>query len=360
MGCGVGEAKADDTLHARSADHHPFEMIPTLLLLALPNSPSAGGPHVDPIVVHGVTVSCQTDGHEWASDAFARDIDALEDLGANWVAIHPYGHLASDGEVRFRGLDPEHPPEFVARPIREAHARGASILIMPHLAYWGSKFRSRNEIDFASKEDRERFWKSYRAWIVAVARVSNGADAFSIGNETDRMLCDEAEWRGLIAEVRAVTSAKLTYASNWSDYQRVPFWDALDAIGVQAYFPLCASDDPSEDDLERAWKPIVAELSSVAHRTGKPIVFTELGYNCSLAAAREPWAYREAKRADREHAEQLQTRCLRVALRVIDREHEWLRGAFLWKWFVGPTWGENFLLNAPAVRAVIADSWAKR
>jgi hypothetical protein len=48
----------------------------------------------------------------------------------------------------------------------------------------------------------------------------------------------EKEWRRVIAAVRGVTSARLTYAANFDAYQRVAFWDALDAIGIQAYFPL--------------------------------------------------------------------------------------------------------------------------
>jgi hypothetical protein len=316
-------------------------------------------PRVDPSIVHGITVSCQTDGREWASDGFARELDVLQDLGANWIAIHPYARIASNGDVRFRDYDGDVAPEFILRPIREAHARGASILIMPHLAYWGSRFRSRNEIDFESAEDRERFWSGYTKWIVALARVASAADALSIGNETDRLFADEARWSELIGQVRGATRAKLTYAANWSDFERAPFWGSLDAIGVQAYFPLCGADDPPETDLEAAWKPVIERLHALSLRTGKPVVFTELGYNCSLDAAREPWGYAETRGAERERAAQLQARCLRVALRVVERESTWLRGAFLWKWFVGPTFHENFLLNAPTMRAAIAAAWTK-
>ncbi|MCC6407180.1 MAG: hypothetical protein IT453_08440 [Planctomycetes bacterium] len=307
--------------------------------------------------MHGVTVSCQTNGREWGTDAFAEELDRLRALGVNWVAIHPYARIENDGTVRWRGYPSETPPQHLVRPIREARARGLSILIMPHLAYWGSRFRSRNEIDFATPEERARFWSTYRAWLGALAEVVRDADAFSIGNETDRLLGDEAEWRGLIADVRARTKAKLVYAANWSDYERVPFWDALDAIGVQAYFPLAQSATPSESELEQAWNELVPKLRGLSQRTGKPVVFTELGYPCSLAAAREPWSYAEARGADREAAAALQARCLAVALRVLDRERSWLRGAFLWKWFVGPAPGENFLLNQPQLRAELERAW---
>ncbi|MCE9594786.1 MAG: hypothetical protein K8S98_11395 [Planctomycetes bacterium] len=313
----------------------------------------------DPKIVHGVTVSCQTNGREWGTDAFAEELDRLKALGVNWVAIHPYARIANDGTVSWREYSKTEPPEFLVRPIREARARGISILVMPHLAYWGSRFRSRNAIEFEASEDRARFWRTYRAWIGALAEVVHDADAFSIGNETDRMLVDESEWRGLIAEVRERTSAKLVYAANWSDYARVPFWDALDAIGVQAYFPLSDEAEPSDACLLAAWDKVLPDLRALAQRTGKPVVFTELGYPCSLDAAHEPWSYEEARGAERERALELQARCLAVALGVVDRERDWLRGAFLWKWFVGPAQAENFLLNQPSLTARMRAAWGE-
>ena len=59
-----------------------------------------------------------------------------------------------------------------------------------------------------------------------------------MGTELDRLTGHQEEWRRIIAEVREVTAARLTFASNWTHFENVPFWDALDAVGVQAYFPL--------------------------------------------------------------------------------------------------------------------------
>lgn len=325
----------------------------TLLLCSL--AALAGG--TDPTIVHGVTISCQSDGREWASPAFALELDELASIGANWVAIHPYGRIGDDGEVRWRAFDAEHPPAHVASPIRAAHARGFAILVTPHLAQWGSRFRERSDIAFDDPAQRARFWESYTRWTVALAGAARDADAFSIGSEIDRMAGDEAQWRALIAQVRAATQAKLVYCANWSDFEQVPFWDALDAVGVQAYFPLCDKPEPADADLAAGWRAAIERMRAVHARTGKPVVLTELGYNDSLDAARTPWAYARAPKADRERAAALQARCLATALAAIDAEREWLRGAFLWKWFVGSARGENFLMKEPGPRAVIAKAW---
>ena len=163
----------------------------------------------------------------------------------------------------------------------------------------------------------------------------------------------------MIAQVRAVTPARLTYAAHFDAYQQVAFWDALDAIGVQAYFPLSAGADPSEEELRSAWREALSPMRELSARTGKPVVCTELGYDISLEAAQRPWVSGRVRGEEHEAAEKLQSRCLAVALDEIGREPEWLRGAFLWKWFVGPTRHEDFLMKTDAMRAVIGRSWRR-
>jgi hypothetical protein len=334
-------------------------LLAPLLMVPLLRAPvGQGSLSAPPLLVRGVTISCQTWGREWGTDAFADELDELARLGANWVAIHPYARVHADGSLSWRPVDPEDPPAWLARPIAEAHARGMAILVKPHLAYWGSPFSWRGEIEFAEGEERERFFADYRAWITAVAGATRGADAFAVGTELDRTLDDEAAWRAVIEEVRGATDARLTYAANWTDVDRVPFWDALDAVGVQAYYPLAEEGEPDDEELRAGWEGVLAGLRSLHERTGKPVVFTELGYPLSTAAAREPWSHHEVRVGEeRELAAALQERCLRVGLAVLHEEREWLRGAFLWKWFPGEAPGANFLLDRPGLRAVMRDAW---
>lgn len=320
-------------------------------------APAAEVPR-DGTLVRGMTISCQTWGREWGTDGFARELDTLRELGVNWVAIHPYAGIRADGALEWRDLDPGSPPEWIARPIREAHARGMSILVVPHVAQWGSPWRYRGEIAFTDPAALERFFGDYARWITSVAACSRGADGFAVASELDRLAVHEDRWRGVIAGVRAATDARLTWGASWNCYREVRFWDALDAIGIQAYFPLSAAEDPGADELRAAWSPILADLRDLHARTGKPVVFTELGYCRSLAAAREPWAYAEDRGEAAARAEALQVRCLATALDVIRPESAWLRGAILWKWFVGPVRHANFLMSAPAVRATIGAAWS--
>jgi hypothetical protein len=330
---------------------------------APPATPPATTSATSPVAIRGVTVSTHRGGQEWASDWMPPVLREIREVGGNWVAIHPYARIDADGTVRYRPIDPAQPPEEVARPIREAHALGLKILIKPHLAYWGSPFSWRGEIDFgsdpagdpSSNEAWQRFWTTYRQWILELAAVSSEADGFAIGTELDRTLRFEEEWRSLIEQVRRRTPARLTYAANWTDYERVPFWDALDQIGIQAYFPVSEEPTPTDEALRRGWAANMATLRAFSERHDRPIVFTELGYNRSFAAAERPWDYD----TDGPEAEPLQAACLRAALAAIAAEPR-VEGVFLWKWFPGPrSASRNFQLTTPQMLGTIRDAWLR-
>ncbi len=305
--------------------------------------------------VRGVIISTHTSGREWGWDEMGSTIEDIRAVGAGWVATHPYARIEGDGSVRFRDFDANDPPAHLVRPIREAHARGLRIAIMPHLAYWGSRFSWRGEITFETDAEWQRFFRDYRRWIVKLAEACKGADGFVIGNELDQTLGHEAAWRGIIADVRKVTPAALSYAANWTDYARVPFWDALDAIGVQAYFPISAGPAPSDSALEAGWHARLGELRAYAEQHNRKVVFTELGYNRSFQAAEFPWD----DRSDGPEAEPFQERCFRIALRCIENEPA-VVGVFLWKWFPNPyPVGRNFQLATPRLKQAIAESWSR-
>lgn len=310
--------------------------------------------------INGITVSTPRGSSEWGRDEMLPTLDELADLGANWVAIHPYARIERDGTVRWRrreGPDTGQPPEWLRRPIREAHRRGLKILIKPHLAHWRA-WEWRGQIAFDSAAEWDRFFRGYEAWIVELADLSRDADAFVVGTELEATVQHESEWRRIIARVRERHPGPLTWAANWDGYRRVGFWDALDWVGIQAYFPLVReagrrTGEPSDEELERGWQRIMDELRGFSARLDLPVVFTELGYNASPVAAHEPWNYDVPAVPT---SEGLQARCMTAALRAVLAEPSVL-GAFLWKWYPGDRTPRDFVLSSPAMRRVISDHW---
>jgi len=315
--------------------------------------------------IRGMTVSTPRGNSAWANDDMVGTIAELEMIGVNWIAIHPYGRIGTDGTVSWSwsrderddpaGAGEGSAPDWLRRPIEEAHRRGLKIMVKPHLAHWRD-YEWRGDIRYETDEDWNRFFDTYHEWILAMATFSEGADAFVVGTELGGTTQHEQRWRGIIESVRRAYSGPLTYAANWDAYERVGFWDALDWVGIQAYFPVLdespAEDGvPSQTELDAGWEDIAGRVAAFSRRVGKPVVFTEAGYNNSLLAAVRPWDWQAAG-----DAEELQVRCLIAAFRAIDAEPT-IRGAFLWKWYPGDRLPRDFAMAAPRIRRVIADHW---
>ena len=205
------------------------------------------------------------------------------------------------------------------------------MLLKPHI--WSRQFHGGGEwhgtVAMTSEADWQAFFQNYGDYMVAHAELAQeiGVDALCIGTEMKATVHREAEWREVIRRVRAVYDGALTYSSTADGYEDVKFWDALDCVGITAYYALAGDDSASEAAIRRGWRNVYDKLVPFAERVGRPICFTELGYSASSKAAREPWAY-EVERED----EALQARLYAIALDEARRSGV-IEGALLWKWF---------------------------
>ena len=278
-----------------------------LLAAILVFSPGASAEKDTPI--RGVTISTHTDGSDWGSPVLHPTMKDIQSIGANWVCIHPYGWLGKDGRIRFHGFDPRNPPDYLANPIRYAHQLGLKILIKPHLGYWGSGFSWRGAIRFDTQGEWDNFFADYKAWIALLAAGSQEADGFVVGTELDSTLVHPEKWREVIQEVRKNTDVPLTYAANWTHFRDVEFWDALDIIGIQAYFPITIGKDPDMETLAAGWSKLMPELGDFARENNRKIVFTELGYTRSHSASIHPMGFASGWKRSRKESGSVSKSC---------------------------------------------------
>jgi hypothetical protein len=316
---------------------------------------SAFAEQAAPPVYKGMTISCQTWGIEWQMPEMEATLDELKSLGVNSIAIHPYAQIRENGEVvtrRRAGASTTH----ITTPLRWARERGMSAMLIPHIAYWGTKFTWRGEINFVTPEEWDRFFADYETWIVEMAALAEAEHAavFCVGLEFTYPQKYEERWRKIIASVRAVYHGKVTYGANWNEYENVKFWDALDYIGILAYFPLTKTANPGIEEIAAAWEKRCAELEKFSKQNGKQLLFVEIGYNESARAAAEPWGFQTGG----DHAPEIQQRCIEVALDLPAR-HSFIAGMFWWKWFpeIPHHHEENYRLQTPAIKALIAKHW---
>lgn len=258
----------------------------------------------------------------------------LEALGANAVALMPFASQRDprQPELRFLNHQPTAETDIgTLHAARRAHAQGMRVLWKPHL--WVGHHSWPGEVAMTSDEDWHSWWASYRRYILHHAFLAawSESEIFSVGVELAKTLGQEAEWRRLIADVRRFFPGQVTYASNWyGGLEDVGFWDALDAVGVDAYYPLAEGADATPEELALGARQAVAGLAEAARRHGKPVLLTEVGF----AARRGAWVEPHDEGGELSTAHQ--AAAYRALLDALGRP-PWLAGAFVWKAFSGPT-----------------------
>ena len=279
-----------------------------------------------PPTLRGLTVAPHFEGVRTQAGLDAQ-VDEVAALGANQLqivvqwgqhdirssAIAPYQWGTDDEEIR--------------RVIRHAHRRGLGVLLFP-IVHVAQKARG----EWRGKlvpGDGAAWWRDYRRFILHYAQLaaSEGVSLFSVGSELGSMERDEARWRALISEVRAVFPGALTYSANWDHFLNVGFWDALDLVGLNAYHPITTRADATEAELRIAWVLIRDQILRWLSFVRRPLVFTEVGYPSVDGGAVRPYAHDSDRPVDLE-----EQRRAYAAFVGAWRGQEALHGTYFWVW----------------------------
>ena len=287
----------------------------------------------EPVRMQGVTL----DARQPPPPTLLPDIAAL---GATHIAVIPFGFQRRTDDPNFRtNYDADWFTEGdrgIRALARQADTLGLRLVLKPQV-WIGSHDPEQwsANIGFETEADWQQWEAGYREFALHYAHLASDIDAplLVIGTELARAVRErEAFWRSLIAEIRTVYDGQLTYAANWyEDFEHVPFWDALDAIGIQAYFPLTEADAPTVAELRAGWERHERAVAAVHERTGKPVLFTEVGYRDVPHAAARPWEWPDRHTPVTEPDENLQARLYQAFFDEVWPE-PWMAGAILWKW----------------------------
>lgn len=266
---------------------------------------------------------------------FPKDpMESLQDLGADYIAVIPYAYFkkneptiqsfSSGGWWGERG-------EGVCKTIEHAHERGIKVMLKPQLWTRGQWI---GDLNFKTDKEWKLFEKNYTKFMLRWATIADSmeVDMLCVGTEIRHSTEERPKyWRGLIKAVRTIYKGKLTYAPNWDDYDKVTFWDALDYIGIDAYFPLSYEKTPTVCALKEAWQPTFKKLKAYSEEWKTPILFTEFGYLSLDGCAGKTWEL-EKNRQSVDVNEQGQANAVQALLEVF-AEEDWWAGGFLWKWY---------------------------
>ncbi|MCB2377932.1 hypothetical protein LGH70_10090 [Hymenobacter sp. BT635] len=289
-------------------------------------------------------------GVSWVAGDSVTDADLapLTRAHVTWIAQIPFGwqpdaqqptvqlHTGAGQRRRSRGGYWGETDFGIVFTDQLARKRNIQTLLKPHLWVRG-KGAWPGSISMQTKADWQAWFASYSTFLLHYARLAEAHHfgGLCIGTELEKTVGHEKEWRRLIKEVRKIYHGPLTYAANWSgEFEQVKFWDALDFIGIQAYFPLSKNAGPPKAELLAAWQAHRAAIERVQRHYNKPVIFTEAGYRNTADAAIEPWIWPDRTAVLLTPDEQTQAACY-AALFETFWPQPWFKGLFIWKWYPG-------------------------
>lgn len=263
--------------------------------------------------------------------------ETLKRNGVTWISQTPFGWQrgVSDPVIEFEKVGARimwgESAEGLRVTTELANSNGVEVLLKPHLWArngWPGDIRMQNETEW------EVWFGHYREFILYYARFAEACHIpiFCIGTELHHATRYETPWRNLIGEIRKVYHGKLTYAANFhQEYEHIQFWDALDYIGIQAYFPLSARDNPGLKELVAAWKGPLLKLERLSDAYKRPVLFTEIGYKSTVDTAAEPWRWPQQSDVVK-MSEECQANCYQAFFQAA-WDKPWLAGVYFWKWY---------------------------
>ncbi len=264
--------------------------------------------------------------HGYEGTATTQATSDIAGLGATWIQFTPTWKMATATSSRIDVAWSVTDAALLAA-IDLAHSKGLKILLKPHVDPQDGT--NRWEIN---PSNRAAWFNSYQSMMTHYATIAQqkGIDEFSVGCELATMSgsADHSAWLTVINAIKAIYSGPLVYAATTVEYPNVSFWDQLNFIGIDAYFPLSTRPTTDITALEAAWIPIRDQMSAFAVDVGRPILFTEAGYPSLAGAAVEPWNNQYSGTPS-----QPEQAAAYEALLATFSGQPWWAGAFWWSWW---------------------------
>jgi hypothetical protein len=298
-----------------------------------------------PFFQRGVNFTAERPDH-YSSESAQKLLVSLPSYGVNSVAFVPYGFSRSgEPSVRFqgdRGMESDSSIELLAAV---AHKNKMKVLLKPQI--WSGR-GGPSELDYSSAEDIKKWFAAYRLFTEHYAKLAQRihADLYCVGVEFVKLNKHESEWRSVIAQARKFYSGPLVYAANFGpEFENTKFWDALDYIGLDNYYPM-----PVEESLRK--------VEAVQRKYKKPVIFAEAGFASLVDAGKTPWDDTGAKAGSalrRQISLDEQQRCYESLLNAFYKK-PWFQGVYWWKvgsnGFGGPADGSHTPWGKPAMDVV--------
>jgi hypothetical protein len=223
--------------------------------------------------------------------------------------------------------------EAITAAAQDAHALGLRVMLVPHLLLDNGTWRG--DMVLAGVEDADRFFAGYGSYLEDLARVAESAcvEVLSLGVElkgTSGVAEHDGRWAALIKRVRRVFRGVLIYSANWDEVEQVRFTPLLDAVGVNAFWPLHDTPGATPEVMASGARRVAGVLGTVSRKSKKPVMIVEFGYKGVKDSAIRPWEWPDEARVDSLPGDPgYQAAAYHAFLCAVAKE-PWLMGAAAW------------------------------
>lgn len=251
--------------------------------------------------------------------------------GANWISIVAYWVQDNITSTQIYYPSPNGPTkEDITHIVHYAHSLGLKVALKPHVNLAHDPTHWRGQIGQGFTETQWNHWfDSYNQYMKFMASTAEelGIDLLIIGTELSATESQEAHWRQVISSIRKKFYGAITYGANHGDigWDNVKWWDAVDFIGLDAYYPISNSPSADVDQLVQGWQPWIKDIGRLAAEWNKTVIFTEVGYESRADTAMHPW---ESSGPLDLTAQQM---CYEALFRAVN-EQPWFSGSLWWAW----------------------------
>lgn len=325
------------------AQNNSWESLVTEWQTQLQNTPAVALRHSQPTAISAQNFQrgfCYAhEGYDihngYLGEASRQALEKLAALSVNAISVTPFGFMRDPTAPTFPGRSNGPYGEsdeslIVAKNFaRDYHMR---TMLKPHI-WLGRGWPG--DIAMPTPEAWKIFFAQYDRWLRGYAVLAEiyDFDMLCVGLEMVKATVGhEPAWRQMIRRWRGLYSGPMVYAANWGqEFEQVQFWDVLDAISIDCYYPLSLKDDPSDAELLAGAKAVVEKIRAVATAHNKPVLITEIGFTSNA----QPW--KNPHQEDRQAAVDVdaQRRCYEAIYQAFfgsGANPNWLAGMYWWKW----------------------------
>lgn len=255
--------------------------------------------------------------------------NAKENSNCSWVSLMPFGFC----EPKIKTIQFNHLWQWkgersdgIAMYIDSAHASNLKVMLKPQIWFpnsFSGDYKCRTTSDWENFE--ESYWQFLKEFSIVAEKKK--VELLCIGTEWKTFIKERPMfWKQMIDSVKNYYTGPLTYAANWDNYQEIPFWEHLDYIGVDAYFPLTESAQPTEKELNDRFKNLAIELAEFSKNArDQQIIFTEYGWRSCAGMLNKPWLSGSCENIDLS----IQATIYKSFYYTIWNSN-WLKGGFIW------------------------------